>query len=261
MHVKIIVLVFLLFSINVTLFADTGQKNKLNDTGRDSIYNSFLYEKTLCQKFVKIIAKDKAFIENFEYLNSDEKGYGQRLSEKLSKSKVANNKVIQYIQKHTNYFIVDQAFESCPGEIYVKDTPIYCTQTDKRLKELEAFAPSAQSWKVREHYLNISLANLLEIGMPWSEGGGVSYDFETLRAEVDEAKKLYSGQFKEPLKKWVQKAITAIKKEANNTSYHRIILEQELRQKGHNTNYYLTLKEKHMSEVGRWIAELNKGLE
>lgn len=237
-----------------------GEKHqfKTKDEAIKNIYNNFLYEKNVCQNFVVAIAEDKEFIEAFENLDYRERKSGKRVFKMLAQSKVAKNEVIQYIQRHTDYFIIDQAFEACPGEIYVKDSGIFCTQTDKRLKEIENLGPSDQSWKVREYYLNISLDNLLKIGMPWSEGGGVSYDFKTLSAEVDTTKKLYSGQFKEPLKKWIQKTSMQLKKEmANGENYYTALIKG----KGQNTTYYLTSKENGLREVNSWIAELNKGLE
>lgn len=237
---KIIIFVFFLFSISYTLFADAGQQNKSNDTARNSIYNIFLYEKTVCRKFVRTIAEDKDFIENVEnkLLDYRERKSGQRIFEMLATSKSKKIEVVQYVLKNSNYFLIDLDFHEKPGMTYVKDSCIYCMQTEKRLKEIEDLGPSEQSWKVREYYLDLELDGLLEFGMPWSEGP-VRYDFEYLKAKVDSTKKLYSQQYKNYLKNWVQKASVRLKGETNNSR----------------------INEKQISKVESWIAELNKGLD
>lgn len=248
---KIIILFFLLLSIGVTSCKDTSPPNKSADKSQfkteeaaiNSIYNDFLYEKTVCQNFVTTIAKDEKFIKTFENLDYRERESGKRVFEMLSQSKVAKDDIIQYVLRNRKYFLIDVDFHGGPGMTYVKDSPIFCAQTDKRLKEIENLGPSEQAWKVREYYLNFDLKNLLQIGMPWSEGGGVSYDFNTLMAEVDKAKKLYSQQFKEPLKGWVQKASTQLKEKSLDPASEQHPNEQQLK------------------EIESWIIELNKGLQ
>ena len=219
---------------------------KLKEEAINRIYNSFLYEKTVCKKFVAAIAEDREFIENFEYLGSfehfdteRETEYRQRISERLSKSKAAKNNVVQYVQNHIGYFIVDEDFHGLPEMTYVKNSPVFCMQTDRRLKELEAFPPSVQSWKVREYFLNISLEKLLAIGMPWSEGP-IGYNFESLRTQVEITKRRYLPKFKEPFKNWALKAA------------------MRLREK---TNSKYPIPKNQLSEVQKWVTELKKGLE
>ncbi|HDQ03140.1 MAG TPA: hypothetical protein ENN23_00985 [Deltaproteobacteria bacterium] len=244
-----LLLLLLLFLINLPSCSDTSKEGKspqnevlkTKEAEINRIYKNFLYEKTVCQHFVEAIAEDQEFIKNFEKIDYRVRESGRPLPELLSKSKVSKDEAVQYVLNHLQYFTVDLDYHGCPGMTYVKDSPIYCIQTDKRLKEIEAFAPSDQSWKVREHYLNLSLENLLEFGMPGYEGP-VGYDFETLQSEITETKKRYSQKFREPLKNWAQKASIQLKNRAKDIN-----------------NEFMP-KDQQLSEIEKWIAELNRGL-
>ncbi|MCE5311967.1 MAG: hypothetical protein LLF86_02310 [Nitrospiraceae bacterium] len=215
---------------------------KTNESKINTIYKNFLHEKNVCQHFIKAIEKDREFIKEFEKTEYSNRKSGRPIISLLSKSKVSNNESVQYVLNHLQYFSIDLDYHGGPGMIYVKDSPIYCIQTDKRLKEIEALGISEQSWKVREHYLNLSLGSLLEFGMPGYEGP-VSYDFKTLKSEIGETKMRYSKQFKEHLKSWVQKASIQLRNKANAANEEFMSKEQQLR------------------EIEKWIVELNNGLE
>jgi hypothetical protein len=248
---RIVMILFLLLSMSVSSYGDTGKQNrapvqpqfKTKDEAINSTYDSFRYEQTVCRNFVSIIAADKEFIKTFGGLDYRETESGKRVFRMLSKSKVAKNKVIQYLLKNSEYFGIDVDFHGGPGMTYVQDSAIFCMQTDKRLKEIENYGPSEKAWKVREYHLNLDLENLLQIGMPWSEGGGVWYDFNTLREKVKTSKKIYTNQMKDPLRKWVQKA------------------SRQLREKSFDPAAESPPTKQQRREVEKWIAELNRGLE
>lgn len=248
---NIMILLILLFSMSISSCSDTNHHNRAiekpqHKTKEDAIistYNRFLYEKNICQNFVNAIAEDREFIKTFENIDQREKESGKRVFEILSKSKAAKNAVVQYVLHNRDYFSIDEDFHGGAGMTYVKDSAVFCMQTDKRLKEIENLGISDQSWKVREYYLDLDLDDLLEIGMPWSDGGGLYYDFEALRVKVDTSKKLYTEQFKEPLKNWVYKAAAQLKEKSNNPGDGLVPNEQQLR------------------EVESWIAELKRGLD
>jgi hypothetical protein len=262
---KIIMLLFLVSSMCVSACSDTGKQNKAvekpqfktKEEAISSTYKSFLYEKKVCQNFVSTIAEDKEFIKTFESLDYREREPGKRVFQMLSKSKVAKNEIIQYLLRNNEYFEIDITYHPMPDMTYVKDSPIFCRQTYKRLEEIENYGPSEQAWNIREYFLNFDLEDFLQIGMPWHREGIDIYDFETLKAKIDTAKKLYTQQFKEPLKNWVQKASMQLRKEMENgESYYDGLIKEEK-----NKSYYLTSKEKGLREVEGWIAELNKRLE
>ena len=105
------------------------------------------------------------------------------------------------MKAHREYFDVNQAFHGGPGYVYlVKDVPIYCTQTDRRMKELESWGPSAMSWKARLDYLNAYRGVLM---MPWFDAFyGVPFD--TLDNLFRDTKKIYNRQEYRPLlESWV----------------------------------------------------------
>lgn len=211
-----------------------SRDEKIND-----IYRIYIYEKAVCQEFVKVLAEDQEFVKSYEKL-----GYRERnLSVMLSKRQIAQLAIVQYVLKHIDYFTVDVDFHGGPGMIYVENSNIYCEQTRKRLKELEALGPSEQSWQVREEDLNYSVDALLAYGMPGAEEGPIGYNFEILKAEFDFVKKFYLHEFKEPMKKWVQKTA------------------KRLREKVDSTNEASDAKKQHTKDIDKWISQLNKSLD
>jgi len=263
MYAPIVLLIFLLF-LGVTSCTDTSKQTKQveqtpsmsqttvksaetitfkskEEKGKaiNDIYSSFIYEKTVCQTLVKTLAEDPDFVAQIEKL-----GYRERnIVAMLPKSKIAQTEIVRYVITHPDYFTVDCDYHGGPGMTYVEGSTIYCAQTDKRLKELEAFGPSKKAWTVREQDLDLSVDNLLAYDMPGAEEGPIGYNVGTLMAEFDFAKKLYSKQFKEPMKKWVQKSAT------------------RLRENVDNTNEALDIKKQHTIEIEKWISELNQGLD
>src|SRR5512145_1789931 len=113
MHANIIVMILvLLLSMSVSSYGDTGKKDKepekpqfkTKEEAVNSIYESFLYEQTVCRNFVSIIVEDKEFIKTFEGLDYRERELGRRVFRMLSKSKVAKNEVIKYLARNSEYF-------------------------------------------------------------------------------------------------------------------------------------------------------------
>ncbi len=117
---KIIILFVLIFSIGLISCSDTSQQNKPTDKlyfktkeeAITSVYNSFLYEKTVCQNFVTVIAEDNDFVKKFGHLSYDEREKTS-VFDMLSKSKVANNEIVQYMLKNNKYFFIITDYPDC----------------------------------------------------------------------------------------------------------------------------------------------------
>lgn len=235
----ILVLLASIISCGAGEKSSTTYKEKIN-----VIYKKYLFEKTVCPQFVKVIAKDLEFIENFASVEYREEN---NINTLLLKSKVAKNNIVQYVIQHSEYFTIDVDYHPSPGLVYVKGSPIFCAHASyKRLEELEKLGPSEKSWKVREDLLNLELESVLEAGMPWHPDwdGHTRYDF--LHEEFDRTKKIYTGQvYKQRLINWANKASLLLREKAGY---------------GEDDAAGLT-KEQQIKEVERLINDLKKGLE
>jgi hypothetical protein len=214
---------------------------KTREEKTDAIYQKYIHEKSICPKFVEIIATDSEFIKSFERADYRERN---ELRAILSSSKVAKSEVVQYVIKHIDYFLIDFDCHGGAGFIYVKDSCVFCTQTDKRLIELEALGASEKSWEVRREFLDLELEDLSMHGMPWHEGPVLS-NFGSLRFEFNKAKKLYTGQKdRQRLKEWVNKASLFLKEQTKYAQEGAAGLT----------------KEQQIEEINIWINALKEDL-
>ncbi|MBI5213707.1 MAG: hypothetical protein HY957_10130, partial [Nitrospirae bacterium] len=190
--------IFFLLSIGILISCSNNDKSSKNPnlSARaekiNAIYQKYIYEKNICQKFVESIEADRDTVSKIEELDYNERK--NRVGGILSKSIAAKSEAVQYLLRNLGYFVIDVDYHGGAGMIYVKNSPVFCAyEVHKRLKELEAFGPSEKSWEVRKNFLDLFLEQVGMSGMPGYEGP-VWFDFESLRKEFDETKRIYTGQ-------------------------------------------------------------------
>jgi hypothetical protein len=155
---------------------------------------------------------------------------------------LAKTEEVQYLRSHRAYFELDQAFHGGPGYVYLaKTVAIYCVPTEKRVKELESFGPSATAWEARRNTLNDMRGDL---AMPWTEAYGLP--FSRLQQMFDAAKKLYSRpEDRVLLSEWVSETEALFFKMA----------EKEAKD-----GYAGLTRTQQLEMLHTWIAGLREGL-
>jgi hypothetical protein len=207
----------------------------------DAFYDLYIHEKEICPAFVRAVAEDADLLAKL--VNTDIRRT-EGINSLLSNSKVANNQAVQYVIKNSRYFIVDVDYYGGTGYVYVRTAPIFCFQTDRRLRELEAVGVSDKAWEAREYYLNQMLTDTIDIGMPGYEGPA-GFDFRALKEQFDAAKRTYSAPtYRQRLIGWTNRASTLLRE----------------RLKTLRTGESSMSREEQAAEVEKWIASLKKGL-
>lgn len=213
---------------------------KSKDEKIDAIYRQYEYERGICKQFVAIIARDPEFMEKFEVADFRE---GKKTADLLKQSKYSNTDVMRYLIRNGDYVAIDVSYHPSAGSIHVKGRPIYCFQTDKRLKELESLGASDKSWELRKHFLELLLKDVVDTGMPWYEGPEVM-DFTGLKEEFAETKKTYQDPaYRKRLVNWVDRAALKLRRATTQA--------KDVPAGSRNDMIRI---------VESWIAELNKGI-
>ena len=114
---------------------------------------------------------------------------------------------------------------------------ITCAPTRARLQEIERFGPTAAAWSVREYFLT---GTLRAVRMPWAQNAVRGVDFDALRADVEDALRIYRGPWREPLETWLGNAANVLRREQNLAA----------------ATYDGQTTEQHSETVGEWIAVL-----
>lgn len=179
-----------------------------NLSSSKEIYESFLYEKSLCHAIVAVLQRDKNLAKDLINAN-EETTYGH-----IAASQVASELVIQYLLEHRKYLFIGVDSHGGPGYVYATSSviPVFCAPTLERLREIESLGPSEYAWNVRASFLNDFLANLYIPSLePHME---IGIDFSFLADFFYEAILIYDGPaYKGRIRAWAGKVSKHIKTE------------------------------------------------
>jgi hypothetical protein len=89
---------------------------------------------------------------------------------------------------------------------------IICAPTRARLSEIEQLGPSAAAWTVREYFLT---GTLRAVRMPWAQDAVRGVEFDALRADIEDALRVYRGPLRERLETWLSNAANLLRREQN----------------------------------------------
>jgi hypothetical protein len=207
----------------------------------DAFYELYVYEKEICPAFARAISEDADLLSRL--VNPDVRRT-EGINSLLAKSSVADNDSVKYVINNSRYFTVDVDYHGGAGYVYAKTAPVFCVQTDRRLKELEAIGASYKAWEVREYFLNQMLTDALAIGMPGYEGP-VGFDFRAIIEEFDSAKRTYyAPDYRQRLLSWANRAATLLRERLKTLKPG----ESEL------------TKAQQAYQVEKWITELKRRL-
>lgn len=171
------------------------------------IYRSFQYERSLCPAILEKISSDTELVKELEAYSGD-------AASRIAESRIASDKVIQYLLAHQQYLYVEVYHHRETGYIYLKGKPIGCVQSNVRLKEIETFGESQEAWKIRTWFLDTLYRDLHILRFDdiseESDGVGLSYFVKSL----EETKRIYTSRnYRAQLKSRIVKLTTRIKAE------------------------------------------------
>lgn len=189
---------------------DAPGEQSIKNPSASSIATQFQRDIKACEAVVKLMARDKPFIDDF--VDADHRSE-HKFVWFLRASPFASRSEYEYIIRNAQYFDIDVSFDGDPLSVAVVDgTGIYCAPTLERLKAVEALGESNEAWGVREFFLDKWLASLYP---PGNEMLGWGIDFSELSREITEASRLYKTTERQNFVRWLAKATTAVEKMRN----------------------------------------------
>jgi hypothetical protein len=177
----------------------------LAPTARPADINvAFRRDIATCPAAMRVLARDKAFIDVFGYANNRE---SKPWSYFVAKSTARSNKDVKYLLANSRYFELGISTQGNPMALaWIKAPGIYCAPTLRRMRDIESAGESEPGWFVRSYFLDKLLQGLKNPADP-SPAGGVDIDY--FRQFAQDAARIYSGQRKNDFKVWVHQAIAA----------------------------------------------------
>ncbi|TAM46646.1 MAG: hypothetical protein EPN55_04960 [Gammaproteobacteria bacterium] len=174
-------------------FAKANRDDKLH-----CLFATYQYEKEICPKLATQVAATTDMTNTLDSLLDVKKRFS--LYEHLLNGPIKENEAVAYVRNHWGYFEIDVSYHGGPGnESYLKNLPLYCAPSIRRLNDIESLGPSDIAWKVRVEWLN---QYLKVMAWPWTEAYG--YPPEWLLDEFDKVKNIYNRpEDKKRLTDWV----------------------------------------------------------
>ncbi len=168
----------------------------------EELHAAFKTELTVCVSAMQTFERDRAFLEAFTDAPRRE---SQPLEDFLRQASFAKSGDIQYILSNLKYFVIDVSFHPTGFAVaWVRNEPVYCALSMKRLEEIEALGESPEAWEVREYFLDRWLKDLRP---PSDEADFFPEQYEGFNRFVTAASKLYSVNFQPYLHAWGKTAI------------------------------------------------------
>ncbi|RYX95405.1 MAG: hypothetical protein EOO28_11630 [Comamonadaceae bacterium] len=161
-----------------------------------------------CPAAMRVLARDKAFVDAFGYANNRESKPWDWF---VAKSAARGNRDVRYLLANRKYFDINISMHGHPLALgWIKAAGIYCAPTLRRLIESEAGGESEPGWAVRSWFLDMLFKGLQH---PADAVGTGAIADDYFKRVASEAAQIYAGQRRADFRAWVGRAIHATEAE------------------------------------------------